>query len=104
MMHTPLVLLSPQAAAESTARVSVATTRLLEARRPGRINQDGTSAPYCPWLHLDMEKLSVGEAAAHLRAWIALNRIEVLNVAGVRESKGPEIYNATLEVLQAVLL
>jgi len=51
-----------------------------------------------------MEKLSVGEAAAHLRAWIALNRIEVLNVAGVRESKGPEIYNATLEVLQAVLL
>ena len=56
------------------------------------------------WLHLDMERLSVGEAAAHLRAWIALNRIEVLNVAGPRASKGPDIYNATLEVLQAVLL
>ena len=55
------------------------------------------------WLHLDMENLQVGEAAAHLLAWLALNRIEVLNVAGPCQSEDPKIYKTTCEVLQAAL-
>jgi Circularly permutated YpsA SLOG family len=39
------------------------------------------------------------DPAAQLEAFIASNRIEVLNVAGPRESKGPGVYEFTLGVL-----
>jgi hypothetical protein len=52
-----------------------------------------------PWLHLDMEKTADDEAAQQLRSWIAQHSIEVLNVAGPRQSKDSKIYDATMRVL-----
>ena len=52
-----------------------------------------------PRLHLNMAKLSIEQAAQQLRSWIAENKIEMLNVAGPRHSKDPQVYNTTLEIL-----
>jgi hypothetical protein len=57
-----------------------------------------------PWLHLDMGKLSVEQAVQILRSWIAENRIEVLNVAGPRQSRDPKIYDTMIALLQASFL
>jgi hypothetical protein len=57
-----------------------------------------------PCLHLDMGRTTVDEAAQRLREWIAENRIEVLNVAGPRQSKDPDIYDTALEVLHATFI
>jgi hypothetical protein len=57
-----------------------------------------------PWLHLDMAKLSVKRAAQTLQAWIAENQIEVLNIAGPRQSSDPRIYDTTRELLHFSLL
>ena len=57
-----------------------------------------------PCLHLDMRETSVDGAAQRLRVWIAENRIEVLNVAGPRQSKDPQIYSITFDVLHATFL
>ena len=53
-----------------------------------------------PWLHLDMEKTTVDEAAKRLRGWITDNSISVLNVTGPRESNNLDIYQATTKLLQ----
>jgi hypothetical protein len=53
-----------------------------------------------PWLHLDMDKTTVNEAAQRVREWIADNSINVLNVAGPRESGDKAIYDATMRVLE----
>lgn len=42
-----------------------------------------------PALHLDLGKLTYGDAAKQLRAWSAKEKIVVLNVAGSRESVAP---------------
>ena len=57
-----------------------------------------------PRLHLDMMKLTVNEAAERLREWIADNNITVLNVAGPRQSKDPDIYDTALELMQSTFL
>ena len=53
-----------------------------------------------PWLHLDMEKTTVDEAAQRLREWIADKNIGVLNVAGPRQSKDPAVYDVSMKVLE----
>lgn len=55
-----------------------------------------------PHLHLDMEKLSVSEAADRLRGWIEKGAIRTLNVAGPRTSRDPAIYRVTTAVLEAL--
>ena len=50
-------------------------------------------------LHLDMDTLSVSDAADTLKGWIERNAIRVLNVAGPRESRDPDIYRVTAAVL-----
>lgn len=55
-----------------------------------------------PYIHVDLNKLTVGNAALIVRKWIKRYKIEVLNVAGPRASKDPKIYPATLELLEAV--
>ncbi len=55
-------------------------------------------------LHLDTDELSVEQAARRLQSWIEENKIEVLNVAGPRQSKDPTIYNTTLEILQLTFI
>lgn len=56
-----------------------------------------------PCLHLDMTKLSVNEAAKEMLPWIEENNIQVLNIAGPRGSKDPEIYTVVKEVLTIAL-
>ena len=56
-----------------------------------------------PHLHLDMERLSIAEAADALKEWIENNAIRVLNVAGPRASKDPDIYRVTAAVLESLL-
>ena len=38
------------------------------------------------------------------RVWIKNNRIQVLNVAGPRASKDPDIYNVTVKVLETLFM
>ena len=52
-----------------------------------------------PVLHLDMEEVPVEEAADLLKGFIRENDVEILNVAGSRGSKDPEIYGKTFGVL-----
>ena len=54
-----------------------------------------------PRLHLNMAKLSIEKASQILRLWIVENKIEVLNVAGPRQSNDPKIHDTTFEVLRA---
>ena len=52
-----------------------------------------------PWLHIDLNNTIAFQAAEKIRTWIAENEIKVLNVAGSRASKDPNIYNATADIL-----
>ena len=56
-----------------------------------------------PWIHLDLDKLSISDASKVIISWIDRNGIQVLNVAGSRASKDPEIYETTVEILKTVL-
>ncbi|MBW2674984.1 MAG: putative molybdenum carrier protein [Deltaproteobacteria bacterium] len=55
-----------------------------------------------PHLHLDMDRLPVSEAEDALKVWIENNAIRVLNVAGPRESRDPDIYSVTAAVLETL--
>jgi len=54
-----------------------------------------------PYLHIDFTKSNGFEAARAINAWIVKHGIKVLNVAGARASKDPEIYDATFKALTA---
>ncbi|HOI73414.1 MAG TPA: putative molybdenum carrier protein [Syntrophales bacterium] len=54
------------------------------------------------WMHADLDRGSVEEAAERIRGWIRDRSIGVLNVAGPRASQDPEIYKAVRGVLEAV--
>ncbi len=56
-----------------------------------------------PCLHLNMTRLSVDEAVKEILHWIEENNIQILNVAGPRGSKDPEIYAVVKEVLAIAL-
>lgn len=53
-----------------------------------------------PWLHIDLNNTIAFQAAKKIRNWIAENEIKVLNVAGSRASKDPDIYKATTDILE----
>ena len=55
-----------------------------------------------PHLHLDMDRLSVSEAADALKGWIGRNAIRVLNLAGPRASRDLDIYSVTAAVLETL--
>jgi hypothetical protein len=56
-----------------------------------------------PLIHLDIDKITVEEAAGLLKDFIQGNGILVLNVAGSRGSKDPEIYGKTFAVVETTL-
>jgi len=56
-----------------------------------------------PWVHVDLDRVSLSDAAGIVRVWVEQNGIEILNVAGPRASKAPSIYNSTIKILQDVL-
>ena len=56
-----------------------------------------------PCVHIDLSKVATREASLIINIWIHRYKIKVLNVAGPRASKDPKIYQATLDLLEAVL-
>lgn len=56
-----------------------------------------------PFLHLDLKSISMADADRMLVLWLTDNGIMVLNVAGSRGSKDPEIYEATVKLLNKAL-
>ena len=54
------------------------------------------------WLVVDLAKHTRFQAAQSINDWIRRNNIEVVNVAGSRASKSPEIYDAVTGILKAV--
>lgn len=57
-----------------------------------------------PVVHLDMAKVTATEGVDLLETFIRENSIEVLNVAGSRGSKDPEIYGQTFQVVEKAIL
>jgi hypothetical protein len=53
-----------------------------------------------PCLHIDLNKVPEYEAAERVLQWALENHIGILNVAGSRASKDPEIYDAVLDLLE----
>ena len=56
-----------------------------------------------PCLHVDLNKVSVGEGAELVRPWIEKHKIKILNVAGSRASKAPTIYDFAKQILKAAI-
>lgn len=52
-----------------------------------------------PVLVAELYRYSIENCAEKTRAWVSAGNIRVLNVAGPRASKRPEIYGRTLELL-----
>ena len=55
-----------------------------------------------PWLHINLDKTPAFKAANLIRSWIKENTIEILNVAGPRESKDHLIYQAVSKLIETV--
>ena len=53
-----------------------------------------------PWLHIDLDTTSSFNAGEKIRNWIEGKKIEVLNVAGPRDSKEPSIYQSVFDILE----
>jgi len=53
-------------------------------------------------IHIDLEQWSLQDATVMICSWLGNYKIGVLNVAGPRASKDPEIYSETLKLLGAV--
>jgi hypothetical protein len=56
-----------------------------------------------PFLHIDLHKVNAFKAAEDISNWVTQHEIKVLNVAGPRASKDPEIYEAVKKILTTVL-
>jgi hypothetical protein len=57
-----------------------------------------------PVIHLDMNKVTVEKGADLLHDFIENNGIEILNVAGSRASKDPDICTKTSQVLERCIM
>ncbi len=56
------------------------------------------------WIHIDLKELTLNQAAERLLHWIQEEEIEVLNVAGPRARKDPDIYSKTVELLKLTFI
>lgn len=56
-----------------------------------------------PFLHIDLTETSRLGAAQRIASWISQMDIQVLNVAGPRASEDSDIYQATKEIMRAVI-
>ena len=54
-----------------------------------------------PWLHIDITKDAKFHAATRIVSWIFDNEIRILNVAGPRASKDPEIYLDAMNIIES---
>jgi hypothetical protein len=55
-----------------------------------------------PWRHVDLEKQAAFQAVIDISRWISAEKIEILNVAGPRASKDPQIYSKARKLLETV--
>jgi hypothetical protein len=55
-----------------------------------------------PWLHINLNKTPAFKAANLISSWIKESTIEILNVAGPRESKDKLIYQDVLKIIESV--
>ena len=55
-----------------------------------------------PWLHINLNKTPAFKAANLISSWIKENTIEILNVAGPRESKDSLIYQDVSKIIESV--
>jgi len=53
-------------------------------------------------IFIDLNKTIAFKAAEQIKSWIETKRIEVLNIAGPRESNDPKIYKAVGDILETV--
>lgn len=56
-----------------------------------------------PWIHVDADRISIDAAVQLVRAWTNGNQVQVLNVAGPRDSKDPRIYGTTKRLLTVLI-
>jgi Circularly permutated YpsA SLOG family/Domain of unknown function (DUF6794) len=56
-----------------------------------------------PYLHVDLNSTSPFSATKAISYWLTHHDIEVLNVAGPRLSKDPDIYDATVSLLKSAV-
>jgi len=61
------------------------------------------SASSRPFLAIDLAATTEADAADRVRAWLASERIRVLNVAGPRASREPRVATAVANILRAAL-
>jgi len=57
-----------------------------------------------PCLHINLNETPAFLAASEINAWINENNIEILNVAGSRASKDPQIYEDTRYIVEGAIL
>ena len=55
-----------------------------------------------PWLHINLNKTPAFKATNLISSWIKENTIEILNVAGSRESKDNLIYQDVSKIIESV--
>ena len=55
-----------------------------------------------PCLHIDLNQIPEFKSAVEIMHWINLQGIAVLNVAGPRASKDPQIYDSIMDILETV--
>jgi hypothetical protein len=53
-----------------------------------------------PWVHVDTKTLPDGAAMVLIQSWIDRNEIKVLNVAGPRASRDPQVYTIARRILK----
>jgi hypothetical protein len=53
-----------------------------------------------PWMHINLDKVSLEKAGSQLQGWIEQNNIQVMNVAGARASKDEKIYSTIQKLLK----
>ena len=55
------------------------------------------------WVHIDLDKVQKTEAAEIIAGWIDNHNIQVLNVAGQRASKDPDIHDLVSRILEGIV-
>jgi hypothetical protein len=56
-----------------------------------------------PYLHIDLNSTNPFSAVKSISYWLTHHDIEILNIAGPRQSKDPNIYDATKSLLKSAL-
>jgi hypothetical protein len=68
-----------------------------------RLTSDLSESWGKPWLHINLSQMTNKEAFNSLSSWVKKNNIEILNVAGSRASKDPDIYSKVFLIIEMLL-